>query len=196
MIQESVYARAFARALLGIAQDRSDVDRVAQDARALEEQWQASAELRRFCCSRHAGSLFLRQGLGRQLWGNTFCETFLAFLDRLAERGQLRLLPQIAASFRTLADKSAGRRHVEATFACEPQAPELARVRQMVTDAYGPLFTFTQRVAPELLAGVRIRIDDRLVDASLAGRLARLKHGLLKPMRPETAAAGESQTSL
>jgi F0F1-type ATP synthase delta subunit len=85
---------------------------------------------------------------------------------------------------------------VEALFACEPQPGEVARVRQMVTDAYGPVFKLAVRVEPALLAGVRLRIDDRQVDASLAGRITRLKNGLLKPMRLDAAASEESRISL
>jgi F-type H+-transporting ATPase subunit delta len=123
-----------------------------------------------------------------QIWGSTFSATSLLLLERLAEWGHLRLLPLITARFSALADRAAGRHNVEAAFACEPQEAELARVRKMISDAYGPVFRLDVRVDPSLMAGARFRIDDRLVDASLAGRLARLKHGLLKPMPLEAAA--------
>jgi F-type H+-transporting ATPase subunit delta len=196
VIAESVYARAFARALLGAAQARRDVERVAEDMAAIEGQWAGSAELRRVCSGRLRSLTGKASGLIGEIWGDTLSETSRAFLERLLDLGQLRLLPQVAARFRELADRAAGRRHVEAAFACEPRPAELERVRQLVADAYGPPFELSVRVEPELLAGLRLRIDDRLVDASLAGRLSRLKHALLKPMRPEAAATGGNTQTL
>ena len=55
MIGEGVYARAYARALLGAAQDLRTVDAVAQDLRALDAQWRGSGELRSFCRSHPHG---------------------------------------------------------------------------------------------------------------------------------------------
>jgi F-type H+-transporting ATPase subunit delta len=192
VIGEGIYARAYARALLGAAQALRDVEEVTRDMLALEQQWLGSIELRRFCRSRQQGVLGQRSSLIQQVWGDTLTPTTRRFLELLAEWGHLRLLPLIATRFQELADRAAGRHDAEAAFACEPQESDLAHVRQLIAAAYGPVFKLAVRVDPALLAGVQLRIDDRLVDASLAGRLARLKHGLMKPMPLEAAANGKS----
>lgn len=188
MTGEGVYARAYARALLGAAQDLQAVEAVAQDMRALDAQWQGSRELRSFCRSHLHGVAGARVSLIDKLWGNTFTAATLRFLELLAEWGHLRLLPLIVARFGALYARAAGRHEAEALFACEPKEAELARVRQLITDAYGPSFDLAVRIEPALLAGVRLRVGDRMVDASLAGRLARFKQGLLKPMPLDAAA--------
>lgn len=192
MIREGVYARAYARALLGTAQARHEVERVTQDMLALDQQWRGSPELRSFCHSHQHGVPSQRSRVIAQIWGSTFSMTSILLLERLAAWGLLHLLPLTIACFHELSDRAAGCHNVKAVFACEPQEAELAHVRKMVTDAYGPIFRLDVQVDPALLAGACFRIDDRLVDASLAGRLARLKLGLLKPMPLETAAKGES----
>lgn len=196
MIAESVYARAYARALLGVATARSELARVTQDIDALEAQWKGSPELRRVCVGRMRSLTGKPSGLITEVWGDTLSGTVRLFLEKLLEVGHLRLLPQVIDRFHELADRAAGRHKVEACFACEPQERELGRVRQLVSAAYGPNFSFDVRVESALLAGVRLRIDDRLVDATLAGRLSRLKHDLMKPMRPDAAANGENKESL
>ncbi len=196
MIGETVYARAYARALLGAAQDHHELESVMQDVQALERQWQGSPELRQFCFRHLPGAPSLRSKVVGQLWGDTFSRTILKLLELLAQWGHLQLIPLITERFQVFADRAQGCRNVVALFACEPQPGEVARVRQMVTDAYGPVFKLAVRVEPALLAGVRLRIDDRQVDASLAGRITRLKNGLLKPMRLDAAASEENRISL
>jgi F-type H+-transporting ATPase subunit delta len=191
MIREGVYARAYARALLGAAQASQDLAAVTQDMLALEKQWHGSPELRRFSSGHLPGTPSTRTRWVAQLWGNTFSRTVLTFLEMLAERDLLHLIPFIIARFQELADRALGCHTVEAAFACEPLEKELERVRRLITDTYGAVFKLTVRVEPALLAGVRLRIDDRLIDASLAGRISRLKNDLLKPLPLPAAANGK-----
>ena len=191
MISEDACVRAFARALLGAAQASQTLDAVTQDILALDAQWHGSPELRQFCGRRLQGAPSQRARLIAQIWGNTFSQTVLTFLQLLSERDLLSLIPLITVRFQELADRARGCHNVVASFACAPQEQELERVRRMVTDAYGPVFKLAVRVKPALLAGVSLRIDDRLVDASLAGRINRLKNDLMKPMRLAAAANGE-----
>ncbi len=189
MIEEGVYARAYARALLGSAEMRHESEGVTQDMLALEKQWYGSPELRQFCTRRLPGSPRQQAGLIGQVWGRTFTPTVILFLELLVQWGHLRLIPLITAQFQALADRAQGCHNVVATFACEPQPAEVERVRQLVAEAYGPVLRLTVKVDPALLAGVCIRINDKQVDASLVGRLARLKNGLKKPMQLDAVAS-------
>lgn len=190
-MNEGACVRAYARALLGAAQASQSLAAVTQDILALDAQWHGSPELRRFCCGRLPGVPSQRSRLIGQIWDNTFSQTVLTFLEMLAERDHLRLIPLITVRFQALADRARGCHNVEAAFACEPHEKEIERVRQMITDTYGPVFKLAVRVEPALLAGVTLRIDDRLVDASLAGRINRLKNDLMKPMRLSAVANGK-----
>jgi F-type H+-transporting ATPase subunit delta len=189
MIGEGVYARAYARALLGAAMELRDAEGVTQDMLALALQWQGSPELRAFCQRHLPGSPRQQAGLVAQVWGRTFTPTVILFLELLVQWGHLRLIPLITEQYQALADRAQGCHNVEAAFACEPRAEEVERVRQLAAEAYGPVLKLTVRVDPVLLAGVRIRINDKQVDASLAGRVARLKNALKKPMPLDAVAS-------
>ena len=188
---EGACVRAYARALLGAAQARQALEAVTQDILALDAQWHGSPELRRFCEGHLPGAPSQRTRVIRQIWSDTFSQAVITFLEMLAERDQLRLIPLITVRFQKLADLARGCHTVEASFACEPQEAELERVRRLITETYGPVFKLAVRVEPALLAGVSLRIDDRLVDASLAGRISRLKNDLMKPMRLAAVANGK-----
>lgn len=189
MTGEGVYARAYARALLGSAEVRHEVESVTQDMLALELQWDGSPELRLFCTRHLPGSPLQQAGLVDQVWGHTFTPAVILFLKLLAQWGHLRLIPLITEQFQALADRAQGCQNVVATFACEPQPSEVEQVRQLVAKAYGPILKLTVKVDPALLAGVCIRVNDKQVDASLAGRIARLRNGLKKPMQLDAVAS-------
>ena len=189
MIAEGVYARAYARALLGSAEARHELEGVTQDIIALERQWFGSPELRQFCTRRLPGSPRHQAELVDQVWGHTFTPTLILFLELLVQWGHLRLIPLITEQFQALADRAQGCHNVVATFACEPQPADVERVRKLVAEAYGPVLKLTVAVKPALLAGVCIRINDRQVDASLSGRIDRLRNGLKKPMQLDAVAS-------
>jgi len=189
MIEEGVYARAYARALFGSAVQRGELDGVTQDVLALEKQWQGSPELRRFCQSHLPGSPLSHARNVDQIWGVTFTLSVKFLLRMLAQWDHLRLIPLITQHFQAFVDHAQGCSNVHAYFACAPQQDEIDQVRRLVSDAYGPTMKLTVQVDPTLIAGVRIFINDKRVDASLAGRITRMRYGLSKPMHLEEAAS-------
>ncbi len=187
MTDDGVYARAYARALHGAAAARHEESGVTEDVLALERQWHGSPELRRFCRSHQSGSPRNRARAVEQLWGNTFTQAMVFFLAMLARRDHLGLLPLITRQYQKQDDHAQGRSDVRMSFACEPGEEQIDRIRQLVAEACGPVMKVNVRVDPSLIAGVRFSVNDKRVDASLAGRLARLRVGLSKPMQPGKA---------
>ena len=189
MSDDTVYARAYARALYGSAVARLEAASVTQDVFALEQQWNGSPELRQFCRSHLLGSPRDRAQMVKSIWGETFTRTLTYFLSLLAQRAQLALLPLIIQQYQKMDDRARGRSDVCISFACDPSDGQIERVQKLVSDAYGPVMKLQVKVDPSLIAGVRFSVNDKRVDASLAGRLARLRYGLSKPMQPGEAAS-------
>jgi F-type H+-transporting ATPase subunit delta len=184
------YARAFARALHGAAAARCEESRVTEDVRALDQLWLASPEWRRFCRSRLPGGARVRVEQVRQLVANALSDTVMRFLEAVAQHDQLALLPDICAQYQRLEARARGCSRVRALFAREPTEDQIARVRDWVAATRGPAMDMTVGTEPALIAGMRLFVDDTRVDASLAGRLTRLRVGLRNPV---PAAAGENE---
>jgi len=186
---EDVYARAYARALYGTVAARHEEASVMLDVQALERQWNGSPELRRFCKSHLPGSPLNRARIVEQIWGESFGRTLMRFLALLAQRDHLSLMPLIILYYQKMDDRAQGRSDVRMSFACEPDDAQVGRIRQLVADACGPVMKTSVQVDPSLIAGVRFFVNDKRVDASLAGRLARLRYGLSRPMQAAVAAS-------
>lgn len=184
MIDDAVYARAFARALYGSAAARHETERVTQDMLALEQQWQGSPELRTFFRRHLPGTPHDRAQTIIAIWGDTLSPVTRAFLIMLAQRDHLSLVPHLFRQYEKIEEHARGCNDVRMTFACAPDDQQTAQIRALVAQTCGPVMKVSLKIDPGLIAGVCFFVNDKRIDASLAGRLARLRHGLSLPMAP------------
>ncbi len=190
MTRNERYARAFARALQGAAAARREETLVTANVVALEQLWDVSPEWRQFCRTRLPGGARARIKQMRQLFTDTLPEIVMRFIEAVAQHDQLALLPDICAQYQRLAARARRCSQVQMLFAREPTEDQVARVRNWVAATRGPEMEVTVLTDPELIAGMRLFVDDTRIDASLAGRLKRLRVSLRKPV---PVAAGENE---
>lgn len=95
------------------------------------------------------------------------------FLQYLQAHGAMGKVQEILRSI----DGAWKKRYGAANILVETAHPLSKKMREEI-QALAPGATLTERVSPELIGGARIRIDDRLIDGSVAGSLTRLKQAL------------------
>ena len=179
---DAVLAHAYARGLLKSAQAQGQEKRVSEDIRALDAQWKNSPELRTFCTGHLRGNSIHHVQMARDLWGTSFSVPVMVLLEGLAKRETLRLIPEIVEVFNESLDRAHKCLHVEARFAVKPDEAMIMGVHDLIRSQYGREYRIVALVDPELIAGFQITINDIRVDASLVGRLKRLRQALNKPM--------------
>lgn len=99
-------------------------------------------------------------------------------LKILASRSRVGLLPSVLYEFEELVRKGKGIAEVRVTVARELTEAERADVQRRLAAATGKQVDMTTDVDPSILGGIVIRMGDRLIDASVAGRLERLRQNL------------------
>ena len=99
----------------------------------------------------------------------------LNLLRVLVSRHRLHLLPAILQEFQELERQARGIVEAEITVARELDENERARIGVQLDELTGRTVEVRTRVDPSILGGVVVRIGDRLIDASVAGRLQRLR---------------------
>ena len=191
MTRNERYARAFAGALHGAAAAQHEETPVTASVTALEQLWQTLPEWRQFCRTRQPGGIHARIKHVRQLFEGSLPEIVVRFLEAVAQHDQLALLPVICTQYQRLAARARGCSEVQMIFACDPTEDQVTRVRNWVAATRGPEMEVTVLTDPELIAGMRLFVDDTRIDASLAGRLKRLRVSLRKPV---PVAAGENES--
>lgn len=101
------------------------------------------------------------------------------FLRLLLDRRRLEVLRELPAAFHALVLRERGAVEGIVESARELDAAELAGLETAVGAKLGKQVRLQTRVQPELLAGVRVFVDNKLVDFSAAGRLEGLRSKLL-----------------
>lgn len=100
-------------------------------------------------------------------------------LYSLAQRGELNLLPEIGAALRARLTRGAeARTPVEVVSAVPLTDDERAALSARLIARYGGGLDFAYRVDPGILGGLVVRVGDKLIDGSVASKLAALKQAL------------------
>lgn len=98
-----------------------------------------------------------------------------AFVELLAEHGQLVKWREIERQIHDV-----WRQRYGASTITVVSAHELTDKARKELERMAPGADIVERVDERLMAGAVIRIDDRRIDGSLAGRLAKLKQALMQ----------------
>ena len=96
----------------------------------------------------------------------------------LAQRGRFETLPAIAAEYTRLLNRRRGIVEAIVTSAQPLSADETKALRARVEAMTGSGVDLRAEVDPALIGGLTVRVGDQLLDASLRGRLERLRHQL------------------
>ena len=100
------------------------------------------------------------------------------FLRLIAAKGRAGQIPGIRDEFQALVDRAQGRVAVELTTAFELSDDEAASIVAQIEQSSGRKVEATRKVDPELVGGMILQAGSLRVDASVRGRLERLRHEL------------------
>ena len=105
---------------------------------------------------------------------------FANFLQLVAEKGRAGELEEMAKEFERLMAREERRLTVELTTARELPAAEVKAILKQIEDAAGRKVEATQKVDPDLVGGIVLQAGSLRVDASVRGRLERLRNELVR----------------
>lgn len=97
----------------------------------------------------------------------------------MVERRRLGLIGAVADEFARLADERRGIVVAEVTTAVPLDEQHRALVAQRLSAALGKQVRLRSAVDPEIIGGLVVKVGDRLINGSVAGRLARLRRELV-----------------
>ncbi len=172
-VAERMYARALYEAALG----EERVEPVQRDLDAFAEAVEASPELTAFLANPQVDPAAKSGVLGELSEGAD--DLVRNFLRLVADKGRSAQLPEIRNEFQALVDRAQGRIAVELTTAFELSDEEAASILKQIEQASGRAVEATRKVEPELIGGMILQAGSLRVDASVRGRLERLRHELV-----------------
>jgi F-type H+-transporting ATPase subunit delta len=159
----AVAERLYARALFQAAEEQGRVDAVHRDLGEFADAVEASSELTAFLQNPQVEPAAKVGVLGELSDG---------------AKGRAGQIPGIRDEFQALVDRAQGRVAVELTTAFELSDAEAASIVAQIEQASGRTVEATRKVDPELVGGMILQAGSLRVDASVRGRLERLRHEL------------------
>jgi F-type H+-transporting ATPase subunit delta len=101
------------------------------------------------------------------------------FLRLVAEKGRIGEIEEIARELDRLMAAEEGRLDVELTTAYELSDAEAGAILKQIQDASGRKVDATRKVDPNLIGGFVLQAGSMRVDASVRGRIERLRRELV-----------------
>ena len=102
----------------------------------------------------------------------------LRLVTLVVERGKVHALPKVSEEYTRLLNAHRGVVVATVTSAVPLTAEETAAIRSRVEAMAGAKVDLQSAVDPNLIGGLTIQVRDRLLDASIRGRLERLRDQL------------------
>jgi F-type H+-transporting ATPase subunit delta len=174
----AVAHRIYAEALFGAAKDAGRLAEVHEAlgdfATALDESPPLRAVLRNPQLEPSAKAAILSDLAGDEE------PLFANFLQVVAEKRRAGEIEQIADEFERLMAREERRLTVELTTARELTDAEATAILKQIEDAAGRKVEATQKVDPDLVGGIVLQAGSLRVDASVRGRLERLRNELVR----------------
>jgi F-type H+-transporting ATPase subunit delta len=124
-----------------------------------------------------------RADLVDALLGNRVPVPVLKLVGLLVERGRIDRLPNVAREYRRMLDTQRGVVQAVAKTALPLTDDETAALQRKVATMTGRTVNLTVEVDESLIGGLTVRVGDTLYDASVRGRLERLRERLVAGAR-------------
>ena len=168
--------RMYARALYEAAKDQDKLDAVREELGDFVEAQRQVPELRELLRNPQLDQRLKASALEELLGGDE--KLVRNFLLLLAEKNRAGEIDEIAREFDRLVAEAEGILDVELTTAVELSDEETRDVITQIENASGRKVKATQRVDPGLIGGLVLQAGSLRLDASVRGRLDRLRQEL------------------
>jgi len=175
-------ARRYARALIGLANNSAQRDKIAADLDAFAEVCRTQDSYGVLVMNVLASERFAmaeRKKLVDSFLRRLHADPMLGkFLHYVLDRGRFEGVPDIARAHRRMADEAARRVNAEITSASPIAPATLAKIKQALEQATGKEVIATTHVDPELIGGVVAKVGSYVIDGSVRTALTQLKTSL------------------
>jgi F-type H+-transporting ATPase subunit delta len=166
-------AQVYARSLFDVAKEHDEVDEIHDQLGEFADALDASRELQMFFFSPYFSSEEKKDGIDKIVQGGN--ERFVNFLKLVAERHRVPVIFRMRREFDALWREENRMLEVRLTSA-RPLGDELVEsIGRRIEEQTGQQIDLDANVDPDVIGGLVLRVGDVVMDASVRGRLERLR---------------------
>lgn len=174
---EQAIAEVYARALFELSLEQGTLAEIGEELRGLSDLLTVDVDLAAFFAHRTIAA-DRRAASIRRIFEGRLSDLTLRFMLVLNRNGRLAVLARVADAFDKLIKDHRGEIDVEVHTARALDAAQLDRVRDKVSAALGKTAVLHTRIDEHLIGGLKLRVGDKLIDASVRSQLQRIKQQL------------------
>lgn len=181
-LKTDTVGRVYAQALLELATEKNVVDEVAEEVQQLRPLMAAGGDLHRLLVN-PAISDQERGQLIERIFEGKVSDLLYKMLRVIGDKGRLGSLPEVASGYLLAVAEAKGQIDVQAYVASELDHASVQQMTEQIGQALGKTVSLTQTVDPSLIGGMKIKVGDRLIDASVASQLKNMKNKMVAASR-------------
>jgi len=170
--------QVYARALFEAAIENGVLDPIQEQLSIWADALGENKQLQTFFFSPRFSSEEKKDAIRKIIDGGD--ERFLNFLELLAERHRLPATFRIRRSFDELWREEHKMLPVEVTSAVELDEALVRSIGERIEAQTGRRIELTSRVDPDIIGGLVLRVGNKVLDASIHGRLERLRRQITR----------------
>jgi F-type H+-transporting ATPase subunit delta len=171
-------AEVYSRALFEAAVENGELDEIQQQLAVWADALGENKNLQTFFFSPRFSSAEKKDAIRRIIQGGN--ERFLNFLELLAERHRLPATFRVRKAFDELWREEHKMLPVEVTSAVELDESLVTSIGERIEERTGRRIELTSRVDPNIIGGLVLRVGNKVLDASVHGRLERLRRHIAR----------------
>ena len=177
-------AVAYARSILELANERDQADEIGRDMASVGEIVRDNPTFAAFLADPGVGAAERTATIDKLFRGRAH-PLVANLLQVLNARGRLNLLGAVTDAYADLLDEQLGNVEVDVTVAQRLDPDQLEQVRQRVSQALGKNADVHQYVDEDIIGGLVLRVEDRLIDASVRYQLEAMRERMLAARRKQ-----------
>ena len=171
-------AQVYSRALFQSAMQHGELDEIQEQLGTWADALGENKNLQTFFFSPRFSSVEKKDAIRKIIEGGN--ERFLNFLELLAERHRLPATFRIRRAFDELWREEHKMLPVEVTSAIELDDALVRSIGDRIENQTGRRIELTSRVDPDIIGGLVLRVGNKVLDASVQGRLERLRRQITR----------------
>lgn len=171
-------AQVYARSLFEVGKENDILDDLKEQLSVWADALSENRDLQTFFFSPRFSSAEKKDAIRRIIDGAD--ERFLNFLELLAERHRLPVSFRIRRDFNELWREERKLLSVEVTSAVELEQSVVSSIGERIQDRTGRQIELTSKVDPDIIGGLVLRVGNKIADASVRGRLTRLRRQITR----------------
>jgi F-type H+-transporting ATPase subunit delta len=166
-------AQVYARSLFEVAKENDELDEIHEQLGEFADALDGNRELQVFFFSPYFSSEEKKDGVQKVIEGGN--EHFVNFLELVAERHRVPAIFRIRREFDDMWREENKLLEVRITSAVELDEDLVKSIGSRIEDQTGQRIELDANVDPDVIGGLVLRVGNMVLDASVRGRLDRLR---------------------